>query len=123
MTADEALTEIQRIVTRAVAKGDNSSYIDEISELITDELMENPEKLFIPASKFDPDKIIIHTKREPSGATSVNMTMPLDAALEVSESLTDTGMNPAVAEKLKEAVRAVTITASSTEYISWIERA
>lgn len=39
MTAEEALTEIQRIVTEAVSRGDNSSYIDRISDVITDQLL------------------------------------------------------------------------------------
>lgn len=40
LSAEKALTEIQRIVTRAVARGDNSSYIDDIDEILTDQLLE-----------------------------------------------------------------------------------
>lgn len=43
MTAEQALTKIQMIVTEAVAKGDNSSYIDRISDVITDQLMSELE--------------------------------------------------------------------------------
>lgn len=36
----QALTDIQRIVTESVAEGNNSSYVDRISDVLTDELME-----------------------------------------------------------------------------------
>lgn len=39
MTTEEALTKIQEIVTEAVARGDNSSYVDRISDVITDQLV------------------------------------------------------------------------------------
>lgn len=35
-----ALTEVQTIVTEAVAAGNNSEYVDRISDVITDELMD-----------------------------------------------------------------------------------
>lgn len=34
------LTQIQAVVTEAVAEGNNSSYIDRISDIITDELLD-----------------------------------------------------------------------------------
>lgn len=34
------LTQIQAVVTEAVAAGNNSSYIDRISDIITDELLD-----------------------------------------------------------------------------------
>jgi hypothetical protein len=37
---DKALTEIQRVVTRATSRGDNSEYLDQISDIITDELID-----------------------------------------------------------------------------------
>lgn len=43
-SAERALTEIQRVVTRAVVNGDNNSYIDEIGEIITDQLIEEMSK-------------------------------------------------------------------------------
>lgn len=43
MTAEEALTKIQMIVTEAVSKGDNSSYINRISDVITDQLLDELE--------------------------------------------------------------------------------
>lgn len=39
MSAEKALTAIQAIVTEAVSNGDNSSYIDRISDVITDQLL------------------------------------------------------------------------------------
>ena len=37
--AEKALTKIQRVVTHAVVNHDNSSYIDRISDIITDEMI------------------------------------------------------------------------------------
>jgi cell fate (sporulation/competence/biofilm development) regulator YlbF (YheA/YmcA/DUF963 family) len=37
---ETALTDIQRIVTEAVAEGNNSSYIDRISDVITEQLQD-----------------------------------------------------------------------------------
>lgn len=44
VSAEKALTKIQGVVARAVADKDNCQYIDEISDIITDQLIEEGNK-------------------------------------------------------------------------------
>lgn len=55
-SAERALTEIQRVVARAVKNGKNNKYIDEISDIITGQLIEEGSKEYPYEEVLDADE-------------------------------------------------------------------